>query len=223
MRRVVLLACAAGATSSIACSSLSRAHVADPNVPVPDSFLVRFETSKGSFDVLARKAWSPVGVDRFYTLVEDRFYDRARFFRAVPNFVVQWGLSADPTITAAWRQRLIADDPVKHTNARGTISYARGGAGTRSVQLFINLKDNARLDTLNGFGFPPIAEVVRGMEVVDSLYTGYGDAAPRTGPVPGKMGPGQDSIGRFGEPYLAKSYPKLDLIKTARVIREWRK
>ena len=144
---------------------------------MPDSFVVRFETSRGAFDVMARKAWAPNGVDRLYTLVRDRYYDDARFFRVVKDFVAQFGLAADPRRTAAWRVRAIADEPVHHTNSRGTISYARGGAGTRTTQLYINLKDNARLDTLNGFGFPPVAEVIAGMSVVDSLYSGYGEAA----------------------------------------------
>lgn len=186
---------------------------------VPDSFVVRFETSRGAFDVIARKPWAPNGVDRFYTLVRDRYYDDARFFRVVKDFVAQFGLAADPRVTAAWRIRAIADEPVRHSNARGTISYARGGPGTRSMQIYINLKDNARLDTLNGFGFPPIAEVVSGMQVVDSLYSGYGDAARAGGR---GQGPSQDSINRQGNAYLSRAFPKLDYVKTARVTREWR-
>ena len=200
----------------------SRQHKLDVNVAVPDSFLVAFETSRGRFDAMARKNWAPIGVDRFYTLVRARHFDDARFFRVVNNFVAQFGLSADPKVTAAWRSRAIADDSVRHTNSRGTIAYARGGPGTRSVQLFVNLRDNARLDTLNGFGFPPIAEVVTGMAVVDSLYKGYGEATPRTGAQPGRSGPSQDSITRQGNPYLVRGWPKLDYVKTARVVKEWR-
>jgi peptidyl-prolyl cis-trans isomerase A (cyclophilin A) len=194
----------------------------NPNVAVPDSFLVAFETSRGRFDVMARKSWAPIGVDRLYTLVRARYYDDARFFRVVKDFVAQFGLAADPKLTAAWKLRCIADEPVKHTNARGTIAYARGGPGTRSVQLFVNLKDNPKLDSLNGLGFPPIAEVVSGMAVVDSLYSGYGEAAPRSGSQPGREGPAQDSIAKQGNPYLVSGWPKLDYIKTARVVKEWR-
>jgi peptidyl-prolyl cis-trans isomerase A (cyclophilin A) len=200
----------------------SRQERPDPNVAVPDSFRVAFETSRGRFDVIARKNWAPIGVDRFYALLESDYYDGARFFRVVRNFVAQFGLSGDPKRNDAWRVRRIADEPVRHTNARGTIAYARGGPGTRSVQLFVNLRDNPRLDTLSGFGFPPIAEVVSGMDVVDSLYSGYGEAAPRSGPQPGREGPAQDSISRQGNAYLARGWSKLDYIKSARVVQEWR-
>jgi peptidyl-prolyl cis-trans isomerase A (cyclophilin A) len=192
------------------------------NVAVPDSFVVRFETSRGPVDVMARKAWAPNGVDRFYTLVQSRYYDDARFFRVVKGFVAQFGLASEPSKTAAWRIRAIADEPVKHSNTRGTVAYARGGPGTRSVQLFINLADNARLDTANTFGFPPIGEVIAGMANVDSLYNGYGNAAPRGGPTATASGPQQDSITRQGNTYLARGWPKLDYIKAARVVREWR-
>ncbi len=215
------MAIAGLSTIAIASGCLARGpnRRGDLDVAVPDSFVVRFETSGGAFDVMARKAWAPNGVDRFYTLVRDRYYDGARFFRVVKDFVAQFGLAADPRLTSAWRIRAIADEPVKHTNARGTISYARGGPGTRSTQLYINLKDNARLDTLNGFGFPPIAEVITGMQVVDSLYSGYGEAARPGGR---GQGPSQDSINRQGNAYLTRAFPKLDYVKSARVTGEWR-
>jgi peptidyl-prolyl cis-trans isomerase A (cyclophilin A) len=223
-RLIALSAAVAGAAGVASCRSLPFAKPAAPdmNRAVPDSFMVSFETSRGRFDVMARKSWAPNGVDRLYTLVGNRYYDGARFFRVVKDFVAQFGLAADPTVTAAWRLRAIADEPVHHTNARGTIAYARGGPGTRTTQLFINLKDNARLDSLNGFGFPPIAEVVSGMGVVDSLYNGYGEAAPRSGAVPNRSGPSQDSIGTQGNSYLVRGWPKLDYIKSARIVQEWR-
>lgn len=224
-RQIIHLAALAAATLALsACAPLfgCRQEGVNPNVVVPDSFVVRFETSKGAFDVMARKSWAPIGVDRFYTLVGNRYYDENRFFRVVKDFVAQWGLSGDPKMTEAWRLRCIADEPVKHSNVRGTIAYARGGPGTRSVQLYVNLRDNPKLDTLNTFGFPPIAEVVSGMSAVDSLYNGYGEAAPRSGPQFGREGPSQDSISRQGNEYLKRGWPKLDYIKTARVIREWR-
>jgi cyclophilin family peptidyl-prolyl cis-trans isomerase len=216
-RRLILAVSSIAATTT-ACLAHGGPR-SDLDVVVPDSFVVRFETSRGQFDVITRKAWAPNGVDRFYTLVRDRFYDEARFFRVVKDFVAQFGLAADPRVTTAWRIRAIADEPVRHTNARGTISYARSGPGTRTMQIYINLKDNARLDTLNGFGFPPIAEVLSGMEVVDSLYSGYGDAARAGGR---GQGPSQDSINRQGNAYLTHAFPKLDYVKTARVTREWR-
>lgn len=192
----------------------------DLDIVVPDSFIVHFETTRGGFNAMARRAWAPNGVDRLYTLVRDHYYDDARFYRVVKDFVAQFGMAADPRVTAAWRIRALADEPVRHSNLRGTISYARGGPGTRTAQLYINLKDNARLDTLNGFGFPPIAEVVSGMATVDSLYSGYGEAASARNP--NGKGPPQDSIARQGNVYLERGFPKMDFIKQARVTREWR-
>lgn len=193
--------------------------VGAPAAPVtaPDSFRVAFQTSAGRFDVVAHRELAPIGVDRFYQLVRERYYDGARFFRVVPGFVVQFGLAADTAVTAAWRGRRIEDDPVRASNVRGTLSFAHAGPGTRSVQLFINLADNPKLDTLGTVGFPPLGQVVDGgMAVVDSLYDGYGEGAPRG------RGPAQDSISRQGDAYLAREFPLLDRIVTARVTAEWR-
>ncbi len=223
IRRLVVLVLTVGA-SACALGGGGGHRRLDPTVAVPDSFLVAFETSRGRFDVMARTQWSPAGVDRFYQLVSTRYYDDARFFRVVKEFVAQWGLAADPAITRAWRVRRLADEPVRHSNSRGTLSFARGGAGTRTTQIYVNLVDNARLDTANTFGFPPFAEVVSGMSVVDSLYWQY--SPPRTAPggaPPPPPGPSQDSITAQGTPYLLRHFPKLDYIKTARIVREWRK
>jgi peptidyl-prolyl cis-trans isomerase A (cyclophilin A) len=248
VRRFVVFIVALGSVSCLSRWGGSGGGRVNPDVAVPDSFVVVFETTRGRFDVMARTQWAPVGVDRFYQLVNDRYYDDARFFRVVKDFVAQFGLPADPTRNKAWRVRRIADEPVRHGNLRGTLSYARGGAGTRTTQLFINLKDNVRLDTANTFGFPAFGEVISGMSVVDSLYSGYGDSAPRaparpdttaarraradsaarqnaqrdTTPRPPRLGPSQDSITLQGTPYLMRGWPKLDYIKTARVVREWR-
>jgi peptidyl-prolyl cis-trans isomerase A (cyclophilin A) len=222
-RRIVLVGAATLGASACWAWPFSRGPLRlSQDLAVPDSFVVAFETSRGRFDVMARKQWSPNGVDRLYTLVRARHYDDARFFRVVKDFVAQFGLASDPRVNNAWKIRGIGDEPVRHTNSRGTIAYARGGPGTRSVQLYINLKDNPRLDSLNGFGFPPIAEVVTGLAVVDSLYSGYGESTPRTGAQPGRSGPSQDSIVTQGNAYLIRGWPKLDYIKTARVVREWR-
>jgi peptidyl-prolyl cis-trans isomerase A (cyclophilin A) len=223
IRRLMLIAAATAGISSCAGWPFGCKQIApDPNTAVPDSFVVAFETSRGRFDVMARKDWAPIGVDRFYQLVGARHFDDVRFFRVVKDFVAQFGITGDPKVNAAWKIRCIADEPVKHSNTRGTIAYARGGPGTRSVQLFINLKANPKLDSLNTFGFPPIAEVVSGMEVVDSLYNGYGESAPRSGSQPGREGPSQDSIMLQGTPYLKRGWPKMDYVKTARVVKEWR-
>lgn len=192
------------------------------SIGAPDSFLVQFETSKGRFDVMARSQWAPVGVDRFYELMRQHYYDNVYFFRVVGNFVAQFGITDDPAINAAWRNRRIADDQVRHGNTRGAMSFARGGPGTRTVQLYINLVNNPQLDTSGTIGFPAIGEVVTGMDVVESLYSGY--SRPRTQPASTRPDstPAQDSLSRQGNAFLKRRYPKLDYIKTARVIREWR-
>ncbi len=182
----------------------------------PDSFDVRIESSRGPFVVRSRRGWSPLGVARFYYLVRNRYFDESRFFRVVGGFVAQWGLSGDPKVNAAWEGRSIADEPVKASNTRGRVSYARGGPNTRSVQLYVNLTDNVRLDTLSAFGFPPIGEVIEGMAVVDSLTFEYGGTRTER-----KPGPSQDSISVAGNPYLARHYPRLDWIRSARVVRQW--
>jgi len=182
------------------------------DLATPDSFLVAFETTRGRFDVMARKAWAPVGTDRFYELVHRHFYDSVIVFRVVKGFVAQFGISGDPAVNAAWRNRRIADDPVREGNKRGRLAFARGGPQTRTTQLFINFADNVRLDTSGTIGFPAFAEVVRGMEAVDSLYAEYGGAPSSR----------QDSISRQGNAYLRRAFPKLDMIRTARIVQEWR-
>ena len=182
----------------------------------PDSFDVRFETTRGSLRVRARCHWSPNGVDRFHYLASHGFYDEARFFRVIPGFVAQFGLSGQPAVDSVWQDRSIPDEPVREMNRRGTISYARGGPNTRSAQLYINLADNPRLDTVSTFGFPPIGEVVEGMPVADSLYAGYGGNRQQRLP-----GPSQDSIQAVGNAYLDRQFPRLDAIRRAKIVRAW--
>jgi cyclophilin family peptidyl-prolyl cis-trans isomerase len=182
----------------------------------PDSFLVAFETTRGRFDVMAHTQWAPVGTDRFYELVHRQFYDSVFFHRVVKGFVAQFGMSGNRAVSSAWSRRRIADDSVRQGNMRGRLAFARGGPGTRTTQLYINLADNARLDTSGTIGFPAFAEVVNGMAVVDSLYSGYGSA-------PNQQAAG-DSIRRLGlNVYFARAFPKLDMIRTARIIQEWRR
>lgn len=178
----------------------------------PDSFTVRFTTTRGPFYLKVHRDWSPRGADRIFWLVNHRYYDGVRFFRVVPNFVVQFGMNGDTAVNAAWKDRRFPDDSVTRGNVRGTLSFATGGANTRTTQLFINLKDNQRLDPM---GFSVVAQVIAGMEVVDSLYKGYGDGPPR-----GK-GPSQETIARQGEQYLARDFPELDKIISARVVQRW--
>lgn len=178
----------------------------------PDSFVVRFATTRGNIDLMVHRDWAPRGADRIYGLVRHGYYDGARFFRAVPNFVVQFGIAADPAATAAVRELRIPDDSVLRSNVRGTLSFAAGGPNTRTSQLFFNLKDNQRLDRL---GFAVVGQVVAGIEVMDSLYTGYGEGAPRG------QGPTQDRITKEGEAYLAKDFPLLDRIERATIVRRF--
>jgi peptidyl-prolyl cis-trans isomerase A (cyclophilin A) len=170
----------------------------------PERFQVKFTTTRGDFMVTVNRAWAPIGADRFYNLVKHRFFDNASFFRVVPGFVVQFGISAYPPVAAAWEKANIQDEPVTQTNKRGYLTYAKTSMpNTRSTQIFINLKDNAGLDRQ---GFSPFGFVdAQGMKVVDMLYDQYGDSS----------GPDQDQISKQGKPYLDKGWPKLDSIKTA--------
>jgi peptidyl-prolyl cis-trans isomerase A (cyclophilin A) len=173
----------------------------------PETFQVKFTTTRGDFVVTVNRAWAPVGADRFYNLVKHHFYDSASFFRVVPGFVVQFGISAYPPVSAAWEKANIQDEPVTQSNKRGYLTYAKTSMpNTRSTQIFINLKDNAGLDRQ---GFSPFGFVdAQGMKVVDMLYDQYGDSS----------GPDQDQISKLGKPYLDKGWPKLDSIKTAALI-----
>lgn len=176
----------------------------------PAQYRVTFTTTHGPFVIEVHRAWAPRGADRFYYLAHHGFYNGAAFFRVVPHFVVQWGLSPDPRISAAWKKANIADDPVLRSNTRGMVTYAMGGPNTRTTQVYINYRDNSRLDKL---GFAPFGEVVSGMDVVDSLYGGYGDGAPRG------HGPSQGRISREGASYLLKEFPQLDRILATKVTR----
>ena len=183
---------------------------ADPGFAqqAPDSFRARFSTTKGDFVIVVHRAWAPHGADRFYNLVRSGFYDGVRFFRVIPGFMAQFGIHGDTGVTTAWRVRTIPDDPVRHNNLRGMVTYATAGPGTRTTQIFINYRDNIRLDAS---GFAPFGQVVEGMEVVDALYGGYGEGAPNG------RGPDQFRVNVEGEKYLARQFPKLDKINKATV------
>jgi peptidyl-prolyl cis-trans isomerase A (cyclophilin A) len=171
----------------------------------PETYQVKFETSKGDFTVSVIRAWAPLGADRFYDLAKHHFFDNESFFRVLKGFVAQFGISAYPPVNAVWEKATIKDDPVTQSNKKYFLTFATAGPNTRTTQLFINLADNPRLDTM---GFAPFGQVTDGMNVVDTLYADYGEGAP------GGSGPNQDEIQKQGKPYLDKNFPKLDYIKT---------
>lgn len=181
-------------------------------VAAPDSFEVTFATSRGDVVVRAHRNWAPRGADRLYALVRAGYYDDTRFFRVLDGFMAQFGAAGDPDVGRQWSDSTIPDDPVTQSNVRGMVTFASAGPDTRTTQLFINTADNARLD---GMGFAPVGSVVRGMEAVDSLHSGYGEGAPMGG------GPDQAMIAREGNAYLDREFPRLDAIRGARITREW--
>jgi peptidyl-prolyl cis-trans isomerase A (cyclophilin A) len=177
-------------------------HPALLKAKAPEVFKAHFTTTKGDFVVEVHREWSPLGADRFYNLVKNGFFNRAHFFRVVPGFVVQFGLSPIPAINKAWKDADLQDDPVTQTNTKGSLTFAMAGPNTRTTQLFINLGENERLDKM---GFSPFGKVIEGMDVVEKLYTGYGEA------------PDQGQITAEGKAYLDKNFPLLDSIKVARL------
>jgi len=208
-----------GAALALSAACARQSPLLKPNVraeraAAPDTFVVRFTTTRGPFDVQFIRAWAPRGADRVYYLVRNRYYDGVRFFRVLPGFVAQFGESGDPRIAKLWDVRTFPDDPVKQSNTRGTVTFATAGPNTRTTQLFVSTANNARLDKL---GFAPLGRVVAGMGVVDSLYSGYGEGPPK-----GK-GPDQDRMAAEGDAYLAKNFPKLDWIRSAKVVHEGRR
>ena len=180
------------------CSAAAAKQPADSG-----AYRVLLDTSEGPVVIEIDRGLAPHGAQRFYELVSAKYFDGARFYRVVPGFVVQWGAASNPTVTKKW-DVTIPDDPVKTSNVRGTVAFAATGQpNSRTTHLFISLGDNARLDAL---GFAPIGHVVSGMPAIDKIYPGYGET------------PSQDSIEAQGNVYLKKNFPKLDYIKTARIV-----
>jgi peptidyl-prolyl cis-trans isomerase A (cyclophilin A) len=182
----------------------------EEKIVVPEAFKIKFETTKGDFIVEATRAWAPRGVDRFHELLRMRYFDEGRFFRVVPGFVAQFGVHRDYDVHDRWRKYFIVDDPPKEKNKRGTLAFAQSGPNTRATEIFINLADNAILDEQ---GFVPFGRVVQGMEVVDSLYSGYGELMPE-----GKyIDPGR--VENATNAYLVPRFPMLDYIKRTTFVK----
>ena len=176
----------------------------------PEVVKVKFETTQGDFIVEVHKDWAPLGADQFLSLVKAHYYDGCRFFRVIKGFMAQFGINGDPKVTAKWQDAKIKDDPVKESNKKGYITFATSGPNSRTTQLFINLVDNARLD---GMGFAPFGKVAEGgMDVVEKIFSGYGEGAPRG------QGPDQGKITAGGNAYLDANFPRLDSIKKVTIV-----
>jgi len=214
MKRVVMAVWALAVPVVLA----AQAKLDDPSAfkeKAPATFKAKFDTSKGAFVITVHRDWAPIGADRFYNLVKAGFYDDVRFFRVIDGFMAQIGMNGNAEVQSAWDKSKLQDDPVKESNKKGYVSFASAGPNTRTTQFFINLGDNARLDKSGACGpgcaFPPFGEVTSGMDIVDQIYSGYGEGAPRG------RGPDQGRIRMEGNSYLKKDFPKLDYVKKATI------
>ncbi len=215
-KSLLSFALALGAVAIAAGQTASNPALKNPaglKEAAPAKFNVKFDTSAGVFVVEVQRAWAPNGADRFYNLVKNGYYDNCRFFRVVEGFMVQFGINGDPAVNAVWQSARIPRDPVKESNQPGYVTFAMAGGpsgpDTRTTQVFINFGDNSR--SLDGQGFAPFGKVTSGMDVVNKIYSGYGEGAPS-----GK-GPNQSQIQAQGNAYLTKDFPKLDYIKKATI------
>jgi len=195
-------------------SSESNPALLDPSLATeraPDAFRVKLETTEGDVLILVNRSWAPNGADRFYNLVKIGYFNDVAFYRAIRGFMVQCGFNGDPSVTAVWSSAKIPDDPVTQSNTRGLVTFAAPpGPNGRTTQFFVNTTDNEYLKDHGAFA--PFGKVISGMDVVDTLYTGYGEAYPR-----GK-GPTQPKIAREGNAYLKADFPLLDYIVRASIV-----
>ena len=176
----------------------------------PEKFKAKFETTKGTFVITVQRSLSPNGADRFYNLVKSGYFKDVTFFRVITGVMAQFGINGDPKISAKWRNANIQDDPVKGSNIRGSVCFAKSGApNSRSTHFFVSYGNNSRLD---GDGFSPFGLVTEGMDVVDKLNGEYGEGAP------GGSGPDQQRVQMEGNAYLKKEFPNLDTIKSASIV-----
>ena len=178
--------------------------------PGPETYRVRIDTTKGSFTLEAMRRLAPLGSDRFYHLVEAGFYDDSRFFRVIAGRFAQFGIAGKAATAARWRNESFPDDPVRAGNVRGTFAFAMTGPDARTTQIYINTGDQSRLDSQ---GFAPFGKVVEGMDVVDALYSGYGEQSGG-----GMRGGKQGKLFEEGNGYLDREYPLLDKLTVARVV-----
>ena len=214
IRRSLIALLPAFAAAVFCTPSFAQGNLANPSAlreQAPAVYKAKFDTTKGAFEIEVHRDWAPAGADRFYNLVKNGFYDNVRFFRVIPGFMVQFGISGDPKLSAPWREAKLKDDPVKQSNKRGYITYAMAGPNTRTTQVFINFGDNA--SSLDGQGFAPFGRVISGMEVVDKLNAEYGEGAPRG------RGPDQGRLQAEGNAYLDKEFNRMDYVVSATIVK----
>lgn len=188
-----------------------------PNISIlqkraPETFRARFTTTKGDFVIEAYRKWSPLGVDRLYQLITSGYYANNLVYRVERNFVVQFGVADAEDLNRFWDAKKLKDEPLRHSNLKGVISYARGGPNTRTTQLFINMVNNPKNDTAlraGVRGFTPVARVISGMENIVRFFDKYGRSTVRH----------QDSIYKYGNRFFEKNYPGLDKILSARIVK----
>ena len=192
------------ATSKAPSARASLLSPASLRAKAPEVFKAQFTTTKGDFVIEVHRDWAPIGADRFYNLVKNGFFTNAAFFRVVPKFMVQFGLSANPQVNKALTNANLKDDPVKQSNTRGMVTFAKTSLpNSRSTQLFINFGNNSFLIPM---GFAPFGTVTEGMEVVDMISSAYGER------------PEQDKITEEGDAYIMKNFPQIDKIKMAKIV-----
>lgn len=179
------------------------------NETAPATYKLKFETTKGDFIVDVTRDWAPNGADRLYNLAKIGYFDNVAFFRVIKGFMVQFGIHGDSDVNKAWREARITDDEVKQSNGPGYVTFATAGPNTRTSQLFINFGNNQNLDSQ---GFAPLGKVSEGMDVVNSIYGGYGEGAPNG------RGPSQARMQEQGNEYLKANFPELDYIKHVTII-----
>lgn len=208
---LLLFLCLTGCAGQKQVSALLNPASPEWTQQAPERFVVRMETSKGDFELSLTRNFAPIGADHFYNLVRLGYYNDARFHRVVPGFIVQFGLAGKSELSQIWMNQPIADDANKISNTRGTIAFAFTEPGTRTTQLYINMVDNSRLDAQ---GFAPLGHVTKGMEVVDKLYSGYGENSGG-----GVRRGNQSKIVAKGNAYLDREFPKLDRILRAYIVK----
>lgn len=194
---------------TLSISSCSFGKSTNTEIKSPDYFKARFETTRGDFEIESYRKWSPLAVDRVYKLISNKYHSEVPFYRVLPDYVAQFG-NFDPVASKKWDKIVVPDEPVLESNLLGTIAFARGGKNTRSAHLFINLKDNPNLDTLAFMevkGFPVVARVTKGMEIVNNLFS-YGDE-PMSG---------LDSVVDSNK-FFKETFPNMDYIKRAYIIK----